>query len=91
MTPAAKTIRVQRLFLEDLHYFVETNPRLALRVLTIVQQTSRDPSTGIGKPERLRHLGPDYWSRRVDKEHRIVYRVYEDTVDFVQCRFHYQR
>ena len=49
----------------------------------------RDPFTGIGKPEPLKHLGPNLWSRRLTGEHRIVYLVREDRIDFVQARYHY--
>ncbi len=49
----------------------------------------RDPFTGIGKPEPLRHLGPGIWSRRITREHRIVYRVTDEQVDLLQGRYHY--
>jgi len=49
----------------------------------------RDPFTGVGKPERLKHLGPDVWSRRLTGEHRIVYLVRDDRIDFLQARYHY--
>ncbi len=49
----------------------------------------RDPCAGIGKPERLKHLGPDVWSRRLTAEHRIVYLVREDRMDFLLGRYRY--
>jgi toxin YoeB len=51
--------------------------------------TLRNPFTGIGKPEPLRYLSPDTWSRRLTKEHRLVYRVLNDRIDFLQARYHY--
>ena len=49
----------------------------------------RDPFQGIGKPEPLKFLGAGVWSRRITQEHRLVYVVSHDRIDFVQCRYHY--
>ena len=76
-------------FREDLRYWVETNRRTALRTLTLVEAILRDPFRGIGKPEPLKHLAAGAWSRRLTQEHRIVYLVSEDRVDFLQARYHY--
>ena len=76
-------------FREDLRYWVKTNRKIALRALTIVEDILRDPFTGIGKPEPLKHLTAGAWSRRLTREHRIVYLVSEDRIDFLQARYHY--
>ena len=76
-------------FLEDLQYWVATDRKLALRVLELVEAVLRDPIQGIGKPEPLRYLTPGAWSRRLTQEHRIVYLVREDRIDFLQARYHY--
>ncbi len=76
-------------FLDDLAYWVETNRRIALKLLDLVQAIIRDPFTGIGKPEPLRHLLSGAWSRRLTQEHRVVYVVSDDRIDFLQARFHY--
>ena len=76
-------------FREDLRWFVEHDRRVALRLLTLVEATLRDPLEGLGKPEPLKHLGPGIWSRRLTGEHRLVYRVVEARVDFLQARYHY--
>lgn len=76
-------------FREDLRYWVETDRRVALRVLEIVEAILRDPFTGIGKPEPLKYLAPGTWSRRLTQEHRIVYLVRHGRVDFLQARYHY--
>ena len=76
-------------FREDLTYWVETNCTVALRVLTLIEAILRDPFGGIGKPEPLKHLGPDIWSRRLTQEHRLVYLVQADRIQFLQARFHY--
>jgi len=79
----------QREFLEDLRHWVETDRRTALRALDLVEAILRDPFQGIGKPELLKYLAPGTWSRRLTQEHRIVYLVRADRVDFLQARYHY--
>ena len=76
-------------FREDLRYWVKMDRKTALRVLELVEATLRDPFTGIGKPEPLRFLLAGCWSRRITQEHRMVYRVAEGRVDFLQARYHY--
>jgi toxin YoeB len=76
-------------FREDLRYWVEVDRKTALRVLTLVEAILRDPFAGIGKPEPLKYLGPGVWSRRLTQEHRIVYLVSDERVDFLQARYHY--
>ncbi len=76
-------------FREDLEYWTRKNRKVALRVLKIVEAVMRDPFQGIGKPEPLKYLTEGVWSRRLTQEHRIVYRVGAERVDFLQCRFHY--
>lgn len=76
-------------FREDLKFWVETDRKLALRCLDLVEAVLRDPFSGIGKPEPLRYLAPDTWSRRLSHEHRIVYLVSRDGIDFLQARYHY--
>ena len=76
-------------FREDLRYWVENDRRVALRVIDLVEAVLRDPFQGIGKPEPLRHLAPNTWSRRITQEHRMVYLVRADRIDFLQARYHY--
>lgn len=78
-----------REFREDLRYWVETERRIALRALDLVEAILRDPFTGIGKPESLKYLAAGTWSRRLTQEHRLVYLVRHDRVDFLQARYHY--
>ena len=75
--------------LEDLRWWVDTNRKTALRILDLMDAVLRDPFTGIGKPEPLKGLAPDTWSRRITEEHRLVYVVFADRVVFVQARYHY--
>jgi len=76
-------------FIEDLGYWVETDRKTALRAFDIIKAILRDPFSGIGKPEPLKYIAPDVWSRRLTQEHRIVYLVREKRIDFLQARFHY--
>ena len=86
---ARREIVFQPEFLEDLRYWVETDRKVALRVLDLVDAIVRDPFRGIGKPEPLRYLAPGAWSRRLTQEHRVVYLVREGRIDFLQARYHY--
>lgn len=85
----AVTAVFQRQFLEDLRHWIRTDHRVALRCLDLVEAALRDPAGGIGKPERLKYLGGDVWSRRLTQEHRVVYLVRGNRVDFLQARYHY--
>jgi toxin YoeB len=76
-------------FFEDLQYWIKTRPNTAARLLELVEAARRDPFRGIGKPEPLRHLGPNHWSRRLTQEHRMVYVVQDDRITFSQGRYHY--
>ena len=85
----ARAAVFQKEFLEDLRYWVTRDRKTALRCLDVIQAILRDPVAGVGKPERLRYLGADVWSRRLTQEHRVVYLVQEDRIDFLQARYHY--
>ncbi|MFY9984912.1 MAG: Txe/YoeB family addiction module toxin [Chthoniobacterales bacterium] len=76
-------------FIEDLRYWVKTQAKTASKVLELVEAIRRDPFKGIGKPEPLRSLGSGIWSRRITQEHRLVYRVDNARIHFLQCRYHY--
>jgi len=76
-------------FREDLRDWVRTDRKVALRVLELVEAVLRDPFAGIGKPEPLKFLLAGCWSRRITQEHRLVYRVTESRIDFLQAKYHY--
>lgn len=75
--------------LEDLRNWVDTNRKTALRVLDLMEAALRDPFSGIGKPEYLKHFGGNVWSRRINDADRLVYEVFSDRIEFVQARYHY--
>ena len=76
-------------FREDLRYWVEMDRKVALRAFDLIEAIVREPFTGIGKPEPLKYLASGTWSRRLTQEHRIVYLVRDDRIDFLQARYHY--
>lgn len=76
-------------FLEDLRWWVKTESKVALRILDLMDAVLRDPFEGLGKPEPLKHVGPGTWSRRITQEHRLVYTVGAERIDFLQARYHY--
>jgi len=76
-------------FRDDLRYWVETERKTAVRALELIEAVMCDPFTGIGKPEPLKYLATGVWSRRLTQEHRIVYLVRDDRIDFLQARYHY--
>lgn len=75
--------------IEDLRYWVATDRKVALRALALVEAVLRDPFSGLGKPEPLKYLPSGTWSRRLTQEHRLVYLVQDDRIDFLQARYHY--
>ena len=87
--PRKRACHVDQHCLEDLRYWVSTQARVADRVLQLMDAILKDPFEGIGKPEPLKHLGPNIWSRRLTQEHRLVYMVFDDKVVFLQARYHY--
>lgn len=76
-------------FREDLRFWVKTERTTALRVLDLVDAVMQDPFQGLGKPQPLRYVLAGCWSRRVSQEHRLVYRVTDEAIDFLQARYHY--
>jgi toxin YoeB len=86
---AERQARVSRVFLDDLRWWIETDRKTALRLLDLVDAVLRDAFVGIGKPEPLRAMSADVWSRRITQEHRLVYRVTSDRIGFLQARYQY--
>lgn len=74
---------------EDYLYWQANDPKIVLRVHQLLKDIIRNPHAGIGKPEPLRHALRGYWSRRIDAEHRLVYRAVEGGILIAQLRFHY--
>jgi toxin YoeB len=77
-------------FREDLRYWIGADSKVAIRILTLVEDVLASPFSGLGKPEPLKYQLAGAWSRRITREHRIVYRVYTDRIAFLSARYHYQ-
>jgi len=74
---------------DDYLHWQATEPRIVRRIHELIKDTSRNPQTGIGKPEPLRHKYAGYWSRRITEEHRMVYKVEAGDLVIFQLRYHY--
>ncbi|MEK6333926.1 MAG: Txe/YoeB family addiction module toxin [Acidobacteriota bacterium] len=74
---------------EDLAWWIQQDRNKALRIVNLIKEVQRDPFTGIGKPEPLKHEFKGCWSRRIDQEHRLVYQVTENKIRILACRYHY--
>jgi toxin YoeB len=75
--------------LEDLEAWSTTSPKVLSKIIRLIAETTRSPRTGTGKPERLKHLGGEVWSRRITEKDRLVYDIQPDVIAIIACRFHY--
>lgn len=74
---------------EDYLYWQKNDRQMVERINKLIKEIQREPFTGIGKPEALKHALAGYWSRRITDEHRIVYRIEDSALLIAQLRFHY--
>ncbi len=74
---------------EDYLYWQKMDKKLLQRINDLIKEITRTPYTGTGKPEPLKHALSGYWSRRINDEHRIVYKIEDDSVRIAQVRYHY--
>jgi toxin YoeB len=75
--------------LEDLRHWVEIDRKKALKIIVLIEESAKSPFKGTGKPEPLKYALQGCWSRRIDQEHRMVYKVSNQTVRILTCRYHY--
>ena len=75
---------------KDFEWFLERDQPIAKRIRELLKDIMRHPEEGIGKPERLRFQLSGCWSRRITKEHRLVYKVEKDVIIILSCRYHYE-
>jgi toxin YoeB len=74
---------------QDFEWFLDRDKRIVKRIRELVKDIVRHPEEGIGRPERLRFQLSGCWSRRITKEHRLVYKVDKDVIIIISCRYHY--
>ena len=89
MRPAERSAVLHPEFREDLRHWIGTDRKIALRAFDLIEAVLRDPFAGIGKPEPLKYVLAGCWSRRITQEHRLVHRVSQNRIDFLQARYHY--
>ena len=77
--------------LEAVQNFKKYEPQIATKIKQLIKNIIDTPYTGIGKPEPLKHSLSGYWSRRINHEHRLVYKVEHDNLFIISCRFHYHQ
>lgn len=73
----------------DYLFWQDNDKKILKRINTLLKDIARHPHNGIGDPEPLRHNWSGYWSRRIDKEHRLVYKVLNQEIIVIQCKYHY--
>ena len=84
-----RTVEFDRSAFEDLAWWIEEDRSQALRIIRLVQEIQREPFSGLGKPEPLKHELSGSWSRRINQERRLVCKVLPDKIRILACRFHY--
>ena len=75
--------------LEDLHFWARSDLKTLKKIIELLDAIEKNPFEGIGKPEALKHDLKGYWSRRMDLEHRLVYKISVNSIIVIGCRFHY--
>ena len=73
----------------DYLYWQNTDKQKLKRINELIKEIARDPFSGIGKPEKLKHDLQGFWSRRIDSEHRLVYSFVENEILIIACKYHY--
>lgn len=84
-----KSLEFDAAAFEDLAWWIQQDRKKALRIVSLIVDIQREPFTGIGKPEPLKHEFKGCWSRRIDEEHRLVYQVTAEKIRILACRYHY--
>ena len=75
---------------EDYLHWQQNDKKILKKINRLIKEIQRDPFEGIGEPEPLKYNWSGYWSRRITIEHRLIYKVHDDTLMIAQCRYHYR-
>ncbi|MCY7284954.1 MAG: Txe/YoeB family addiction module toxin [Cyanobacteria bacterium CAN_BIN43] len=86
-----RNIAFERNAFEQFNRWASEDKKIYDRISDLIEDALRDPFSGIGKPEPLKYNLAGYWSRRITSEHRLVYRVTDDAIVIVGCKYHYSR
>ncbi|MEA2559402.1 MAG: toxin YoeB [Acidobacteriota bacterium] len=84
-----RRIAFEKSAFEDFTDWATTDKKIYKRIAALILDTLRQPFTGLGKPEPLRHELQGYWSRRINGEHRLIYKVDDEAITIIACRYHY--
>lgn len=84
-----KNILFEKAAFEDIAFWIKTDVRMMKKIIQLLENIQQTPFEGLGKPEALKHQLQGNWSRRIDAEHRLVYRIEDVAVIVVSCRYHY--
>jgi len=84
-----KDVRFTPTALNDLNSYKSGNSKLVFKILELIANIQKHPFEGLGKPEALKHTLTGYWSRRINEEHRLVYKVEDDHIEIYSCAGHY--
>lgn len=84
-----KEIVFQNDAFEDFIEWSQQDKKLFNRIVRLIRESQRQPFEGIGKPEPLKHHYASYWSRRINQEHRLVYKVTDNQIIIISCKYHY--
>lgn len=75
---------------QDLQYWIKHDNKKAKKIFDLIENIDRTPFEGLGKPEPLKHFLAHCWSRRIDAEHRLIYKVIDESIEIISCRYHYK-
>ncbi|MBD0279987.1 MAG: Txe/YoeB family addiction module toxin [Flavisolibacter sp.] len=84
-----RTISFTQKAFEEYNYWRSVDRKMQDKIIELIEDILRNPFTGVGKPEPLKHLLKGFWSRRISQEHRLVYEVTETSINIISCRDHY--
>lgn len=86
-----KKLQFDAIAFQEYQQWIKDNPKTALRIGELINDILRDPFRGIGKPEPLKYALKGFWSRRITEEHRLVYKVTDESIIITSCKFHYDK
>jgi toxin YoeB len=76
---------------QDLSWWIQNDKNMAIKIIKLIEDIVRNPEEGLGKPEKLKYELSGCWSRRINKENRIVYQIFPEKIKILACKFHYKK
>ena len=86
-----KTTFANETSFDDYYEWTVNDKKTAKKIMTLIKDIKRSPYSGLGRPEPLKHELSGYWSREITEEHRLVYRVEDETIEILSCKYHYTK